>query len=362
MEIRREPGHATRERNESEVPKSVLRDDGSIDEAAGAALSDELAIALYEHMVVARRVDERLVAAQRERKIGPHSSGQGDEAVVVGAVAGIHDDDWVFLSSREVAAAHWRGMPLSVCAHHAFATGAVDGHGRNVSAPPAFGRARFASVSPLAGTQIPHAVGVAWAARLRAKDVAALVFLGDGATSSSDFHTGLNFAGVSRAPVIAICRNNGWATSTPVARQTASQGVAVKALAYGLAGVQVDGSDVVAVLYAVREARARASRGEGGTLLEAVTTPRWAEANAERSARDPLARMRRHLEFRGVWTAERDDRNDASLTAEIEDAFAAAEVAARPSKESLFDHVYASLPQHLQEQRHDLSRSTGARR
>ncbi len=362
MEIRREPGRPTPEHNESQVPRSVLRDDGSVDEAAAAGLSDELAIALYEHMVLARRVDERLVAAQRARKIGHHSSGQGGEAVVIGAVAGMRDEDWVFLSSRDLAAANWRGMPLFVCAHHAFATGAVEGHGRNASAPPAFGQARIASVSPLAGTQIPHAVGVAWAARLRGTDVGALVFFGDGATSRSDFHTGLNFAGVSRAPLIAICRNNGWATSTPVARQTASHGFAVKALAYGLRGVQVDGSDVVAVLSAVREARARATRGEGGTLVEAVTTPRWTEANANDQAQDPLARMRRHLEFRGVWTAERDEQNNASLTAEIDDAFTAAEGAAGPNNESFFDHVYAELPQHLQEQRRGFIRSSGARR
>ncbi len=356
MESRREPGAAA---SDEHVPKSVLREDGSLGDGS-ASLSDELAVALYEHMVLARRVDERLVAAQRERKMGAHSSGQGGEAVVIGAVAGMRDDDWVFLSSREVAAAYWRGMPLSVCAHHAFATGAAEGHGQNASAPPAFRRAHIASVSPLSGTQIPHAVGVAWAARLRGADVAALVFFGDGSTSTSDFHAGLNFAGVSRAPLVAVCRNNGWATSTPAARQTASTGFAVKALAYGLRGVQVDGSDVVAVLEAVGEARARGLRGEGGTLVEAVTAPGWAE-NASDPARDAIARMRRHLEFRGVWSAERDERNNASTAADVDEAFAAAEASAGPSNDSFFDHVYAVLPWHLHEQRLEILRRAGAR-
>jgi pyruvate dehydrogenase E1 component alpha subunit len=356
MESRREPGGAA---SDEHVPKSVLRDDGSLHDAATAMLSDELAIALYEHMLLARKVDERLVAAQRAGKIGAHSSGQGDEGVIIGAAAGMRDDDWVFLSSREVAAAHWRGMPLSVCAHHAFATGVVEGHGQNASAPPAFWRAHIASVSPLAGTQIPHAVGVAWAARLRGADVAALVFFGDGSTSTSDFHVGLNFAGVSRAPLVAVCRNNGWATSTPVAKQTASTGIAVKALAYGLQGVQVDGSDVVAVLAAVREARARGSRGEGGTLVEAITTPGWTR-NASDPARDPIARMKRHLEFRGAWSAERDERNNVSMIADVDEAFAAAEASAGPDNGSLFEHVYAVLPWHLHEQRLESSRRTGA--
>jgi 2-oxoisovalerate dehydrogenase E1 component alpha subunit len=212
------------------------------------------------------------------------------------------------------------------------------------------------------GTQITQAVGLAWAARLRGADVPALVFFCDGATRSSDFYTGLNFAGVSRAPLIPICRNNGWATSTPVVRQTASWGFAVKARAYRLKGEQVDGGDVVAVLSAVREARARASRAEGGTLVEAVTTPPWTEANANDQEHDPLVRMRRYLEFRGIWTAARDEPNDASRTAEIKDAFAVAEGASRRNDESLFDHVSADLPRHLQEQRRDLIQSTGARR
>jgi pyruvate dehydrogenase E1 component alpha subunit len=351
-----------KERDESYVPKGALRDDGSLNAEAAATLSDDLATGLYEHMILARMVDERLVAAQRDGKIGAHSSVQGEEAVVIGAAAAMRDDDWLFLSSREVAAAHWRGMPLTTCAHHAFATKSAAGYGRSAPSPPAYRNARVASVTALVGTQIPHAVGVAWAARLRGKDVAALVFFGEGATSSSDFHTGLNFAGVSRAPLVAVCRNNGWAASTPAAKQTASQGFAVKALAYGLRGVRVDGGDVVAVLGAVREARARGSRGEGGTLVEAVTTPRWTETPMAGSARDPLTRMRRHLEFRGIWNTEREEQVRASMVIDVDAAFAEAEAAKGPSGESLFENVYAELPGHLLEQRRDFLRgSTGAR-
>jgi pyruvate dehydrogenase E1 component alpha subunit len=349
-------------RGESHVPEGALRGDGSLSPEARATLSDDLATALYEHMILARIVDERLVAAQRDGKIDAHSSSQGDEGVIIGAAAAMHDDDWLFFSSREVAAAHWRGMPLSTCAHHAFATRLAAGHGRNAPSPPAYPNARVASVTALVGTQIPHAVGVAWAARLRGKDVAALVFFGEGATSSSDFHTGLNFAGVSRAALVAVCRNNGWAASTPAAKQTASEGFAVKALAYGLQGVRVDGSDVVAVLGAVREARARGSRGDGGTLVEAVTTPRWTESPTAEPARDPLTRMRQHLEFRGIWNAQREDQVRASMVIDVDAAFAEAEAATGPSGESLFENVYAELPEHLREQRRDFLRgSRGAR-
>jgi pyruvate dehydrogenase E1 component alpha subunit len=327
-------------------PLGALREDGSVDPAHAGVLSDELAIALYEHMVLARAIDERLVGLQREGVIASHSSAVGEEAAIVGAAAAMHDEDWIFPSSREHAAALWRGMPLVAYAHHAFGTARDPGRGRNAPDPPFWKAARVASVSPLVGTQIPHAVGLAWAASMKKVDVAALVFFGEGATSSNDFHTGLNFAGVTRAPVVAVCRNNGWATSTPASKQTASGGFAIKAVAYGLRGVRVDGADVVAVLGAVREARARAASGLGGTLIEAVM-PRV--EGQERL--DPVARTRRHLETRGLWDAARELRLVAEVRADVERAIAEASVAEKPARATMFDDVYRELPWHLREQR-----------
>jgi 2-oxoisovalerate dehydrogenase E1 component alpha subunit len=331
-----------------------LRDDGSLDEEHAAAVSDELAVALYEQMVLARELDSRLVALQREGRVTQHASAIGEEAAIVGAAAAMRDEDWVFLASREVGAALWRGMPLAACAHHVFGTARGPGRGRNTHAPPFWKPARVVSVSPLSGTQIPHAVGIAWAARKRGEDVAALVFFGEGATSSADFHSGLNFAGVTRAPVIALCRNNGWATSTPASLQTASPGFAVKALAYGLRGVRVDGADVVAVLCAVRDARARASAGEGGTLIEAVTTrsfaPDGGESVDDPQLRDPVSRMRHHLEVRGLSSAEREQRLLSEVRADVERALGEAEREHPEARARLFDDVYARLPWHLTEQ------------
>ncbi len=194
------------------------RDAGSTEPghaAYAASIPEELAIALYEQMVLARELDGCLIALQREGKIVQHASAIGEEAAIVGAAAAMRDEDWVFLASREFAAALWRGMPLAMHAHHLLGTGQAPGKGRNVHAPPFWKPARVVSVSPLTGTHISHAAGVAWAARVRKDDVAALAFFGEGATSSADFHTGLNFAGVTRSPLIAVCRNNGWATSMP---------------------------------------------------------------------------------------------------------------------------------------------------
>ncbi len=339
---------------QSTPPATASRDDGSVDPAQGREVSGELALALYEQMVVARLLDERVIALQRTGRVVQHSSALGEEAAIVGAAAALGDEDWVFTGAREVAAALWRGMPLVAYAHHVYGTTLDAACGRNAPDPPFWKAARVASVSPLVGTQIPHAVGVAWAARLRKRDVAVLVYFGDGATSSGDFHAGLNFAGVTRAPVIALCRNNGWAASTPASRQTGSGGFAAKAVAYGLRGVTVDGGDVLSVLRVVREARGRAAAGEGGTLVEAVTEPlREGEVSAP-SERDPLERMRRHLEARGLWGAEYAGRLSAEVAADVDAALAEAAAAEVPGRDTLFDDVYAELPWHLREQRERL--------
>jgi 2-oxoisovalerate dehydrogenase E1 component alpha subunit len=318
----------------------------SVDPAHAGVLSDELGIALYEHMVLVRAVDERLVALQRDGVIASHASAIGEEAAIVGAAAAMRDEDWIFPSSREFAAALWRGMPLVAYAHHVFGTARDPGRGRNAPDPPFWKAARVVSVSPLVGTQIPHAVGVAWAASMKKVDVASLVYFGEGATSSNDFHTGLNFAGVTKAPVVALCRNNGWATSTPASKQTASAGFAVKAVAYGLRGVRVDGTDVVAVLGAVRDARARAASGLGGTLIEAVMLRNETEPRV-----DPVLRTRQHLVGRGLWDAPRQERLSREVHADVERAIAEAAATEKPARASIFDDVYAELPWHLREER-----------
>jgi 2-oxoisovalerate dehydrogenase E1 component alpha subunit len=337
-------------------PVGALRDDGTADPVHAASLSDDLAVALYEQMVLAREFDERLVDLQRGGRVSQHASAAGEEGAIVGAAAGMLDEDWLFAGPREHAAALWRGVPLVALAHQAFGSAAGPGKGRDAPGALSFRPARIVSTSPLVGTHVPHAVGVAWAARLRGNDVAALAFFGDGATSSGDFHTGLNFAGVSRAPVVAFCRNNGWATSMPAARQTASAGFAIKALAYGLHGVRVDGGDVIAVRSVVREARARASSGLGGTLIEALTAPlgtspaQAADAAHAGSSGDPLVRMRRYLEARALWSAPREERLRDEVRVDVDRALQEAERAAPPSPRSLFDDVYERLPWHLLEQ------------
>jgi 2-oxoisovalerate dehydrogenase E1 component alpha subunit len=313
-----------------------------VDAAPGAGGRQDLLVALYEHMVLARALDDKFVALQREGVITQHASARGEEATIIGAVAAVSDDDWVFPSSREFAAALWRGMPLALYANHAFGNAGDAASGKGSPDAPFWKRAKVASVSPLVGTQIPHAVGLAWAARMCGDDVAVLVFFGEGATSTGDFHCGLNLAGVTRAPVVAVCRNNGWAMSTPASHQTASTGFAVKSVAYGLHGVQVDGADAVAVLNSVRAARERAVAGLGGTLVEAVISG---------ADRDPLPLMRQYLEAGGLWSFEREQHLWSEVRADVERVVTDAAATTRPVPDTLFDGVYAAPPWHLREQR-----------
>lgn len=345
----------------------VLEDDGGADPAALTLPEAEVA-ALYRWMVLNRQLDERMIGLQRQGRIGFYIGSIGEEAAVFGTAAAMAPQDWIFPCYREHGAALLRGLPLAtfVCDLLGNAGDAMLGH--QMPCHEAWFAGRFASISSPIGTQIPHAVGAAWAARIKREEMVSLVYFGEGATSASDFHTGLNFAGVNRVPVVFACRNNGWAISVPRERQTASETIAQKALAYGIQGERVDGNDLLAVHAATRRARERALRGEGPTLLELVTyrleghstsddprAYRPAEEVEPWRKKDPLLRTKAFLVRRGLL----DDAADARLVAEAREAVqrAVKEAEAHPPKpplETLFQGVYAEPLQPQREQLEEL--------
>jgi 2-oxoisovalerate dehydrogenase E1 component alpha subunit len=227
--------------------------------------------------------------------------------------------------------------------------------GHQMPCHEAWAPGHFVSISAPIATQVPQAVGAAWAARIRGDDMVSLTWFGDGATSSSDFHTGANFAGVNKIPVILVCRNNGWAISVPREMQTASETIAQKAVAYGIHGERVDGNDLLAVHAATRRARKRAAAGKGPTLLECVTyrveghstsdDPRAYRAAEEVEAwraRDPILKLGRYLRWRKVLAEGQTDAFRAEDREQVRRAVEEAETfAPKPALETLFEGVYA---------------------
>ncbi|TYB98502.1 pyruvate dehydrogenase (acetyl-transferring) E1 component subunit alpha [Micromonospora sp. WP24] len=310
---------------------------------------------LYRRMVIGRRFDTQATALTKQGRLAVYPSSRGQEACQVGAVLAVRDTDWVFPTYRESMALVSRGLdPVEVLT---LLRG--DWH---CGYDPA---ARFTApqCTPLA-TQCVHAAGLAYGEAHQGRDTVALAFIGDGATSEGDFHEGINFAAVFKAPVVYFVQNNQYAISVPLSRQTAAPSLAYKGAGYGVPSEQVDGNDPVAVLAVLTRAVEHARAGNGPFLVEAHTYRMEPHTNADDANRyrdgaevdawrdrDPIARLEKYLRDRG----ELDDDGVAAVAAEAETY--AADVRERMNAQptvdplSLFDHVYAQPTPQLIEQR-----------
>src|SRR5437762_5374287 len=335
---------------------SILDSDGNLDAALEPKLADKDLRSLYRSMRLARRLDERMVRLQRQGRIGTFAPIKGQEASQIGSAFTLRPSDWMVPSFRETAAMVWRRGPIDKPL--LFFAGHLEG------GQPAPDQRDLPITIPVS-TQLPHAVGLAYAAQYRDDDVVVMAYFGDGATSEGDFHEALNFAGVWHVPVVFVCQNNQWAISVPLKKQTNSKTIAQKALAYGLPGIQVDGNDVLAVYAASREAVERARAGEGPTLIECVTYRlgvhttaddptkyRTAGEVAEWERKDPLTRFAAYMKKKRLL----DDGLEAQVDEEIAAAIARFEATAPADPLVMFDHVYAEMPPHLRAQRDELAR------
>ena len=229
------------------------------------------------------------------------------------------------------------------------------------------GGERTLPISIIIAAQMLHAVGIAYAMKLRGEtDSAVVCFLGDGATSEGDFHEALNFASVWQVPVVFICQNNHWAISVPRAKQTHSETLAQKAIAYDMPGVQVDGNDALAMYQATKEALDRAHAGGGPTLVEAVTyrlrmhttadDPTKYQPDEQLQAwlkRDPLIRFRKYLDAKGIWNDDRQAELEAEVKQKIEAAVKSFEARTEFKLDAPFDHVFGTKHAAIEEQRRE---------
>jgi pyruvate dehydrogenase E1 component alpha subunit/2-oxoisovalerate dehydrogenase E1 component alpha subunit len=308
-----------------------------------------------------------MIALQRQGRIGFYGPCTGQEAVVIGAAFASDPEDWVFPALRESAILLVRGFSLTRYLAQVFGNAEDVQKGRQMPSHMSARSHHVVSWSSSVATQLPHAVGAAWAAKRAGQSVAVFGFVGDGGTSHPDFHAAMNFAGVFKTPCVIVCQNNHYAISTKSTQQTASATFAIKARAYGMPGIRVDGNDVLAVYRALSDARRRAADGGGPSLVECVTYRMGAHSSSDDptryqpveelrswAARDPIDRFRRHLQLVAAVDDRRDAELDQELEREIKAAVAHAESIGPPTADTLFEDVYATVPAHLEEQRREL--------
>ncbi len=310
---------------------------------------------MYRFMTLARTFDTKAVNLQRTGKLGTYASCLGHEATHVGVAAAMQPDDVLAPVYREFGTQIWRGVKMSSILLY----WGGDERGNNFSAA----RQDFAWCVPIA-SQMLHGAGVAMAMKIRGEERCSVTYIGDGGTSEGAFYEGINVAGARSLPAVFVIVNNRWAISVPIESQTATRTLAQKAIAAGIPGVQVDGNDVIAVRHTVDEALARARRGEGPTLIEALTyrlsdhttaddASRYRDPGEVREAwsREPLMRLRAWLTKLGVWDERRDEALKAECAREVEAAVDEYLSTPKPTTDAMFDHLFAHPPRSLLEQR-----------
>jgi 2-oxoisovalerate dehydrogenase E1 component alpha subunit len=319
-------------------------------------LSDETVLEMYETMLLARRLDERMWLLNRSGKIPFVISCQGQEAAQVGAAFALdREKDYVLPYYRDMGVVLTFGMTPTDLMLSAFAK-AEDPNSGGRQMPGHFGQKknRIVTGSSPVTTQVPHAVGIALAGKMDGKDLVTFVTFGEGSSNQGDFHEGANFAGVHKLPVIFMCENNKYAISVPIEKQLACEKVSDRAVAYGMPGYTVDGNDPLEVYKVVKEAADRARRGEGPTLIETISyrlTPhssddddrsyRDQEEVKEARAKDPIITFTAYLKEVGVMDDALEKEINDRVMKKVNEATDYAENAPYAEPEHALKYVYA---------------------
>jgi pyruvate dehydrogenase E1 component alpha subunit len=328
-------------------------------------IPNDILLNAYRNMVLTRILDERLIGLQRQGRMGTYVSCSGQEASQIGTVLALSKEkDWIFPMYRDLGMIIQAGVSIKELANRMMGNAEDLSRGRDLPNLFAWKEKKIVSFAAPIASHLPLATGFAMAAKLRRDNLVAITTFGDGATSSGEFHVAMNFAGVYRAPVVFVCENNQYAISVPVSRQTASESIAIKALAYGFEGIRVDGNDIFAVYVAIKGALEKARNGEGPTLVECVTYRIGSHSTADdwkkyRSPeevdswkkKDPIVRLKKYLVLkRKIWSEEKEAKLRSEIETEIALAISASEKIPPPKVKTLFEDVYARIPKNLEDQ------------
>ncbi len=336
----------------------ILDENGKLDAKLEPKLSQDELLEMYRWMRLARGLDERMLKLQRQGRLGTFPPNTGQEAVSVPVALAMKEKDWFVGAFRELGGRLVRGEPMTSTLYY------YNGWEEGNILPDK--ELRIMPTSVVIGCQIEHAVGLAWASRYKGEDAATVCFIGDGGTSEGDFHEGLNFAAVWKAPVVFIVQNNQWAISIPRKSQTLSTTIAQKGIAYDIPCLQVDGNDPLAMHVAITEALDRARKGEGPTLIEAVTyrlmmhttaddPTKYRTKEEEKRAweKEPLLRFNKYLKDKGFWDDAQEEALLGEVKAKIEDAAKEFESPLDWKQDEPFKHVFGTEHPVITEQHKD---------
>jgi 2-oxoisovalerate dehydrogenase E1 component alpha subunit len=338
----------------------IVDENGNIkDSNYESKITKELAETFYRHLVRIRTFDRKCVSLQRQGRIGTYAPFEGQEASQVGTALALQGDDWMFPTYRDHGAAMTFG--------HSLTNILLFWNGRNEGCVPPNGKKIFPPGIPIA-TQIPHAVGAAFAEKKKGTNNAAIAYFGDGATSEGDFHEGLNIGSVLNAPVVFFNQNNGFAISVPIHKQMKTKTIAQKALAYDIPGVRIDGNDIFTVYFETLQALERARNGEGPTLIEAVTWRYGAHTTADdptkyrnqeeslnrRESTDPILRLERLMKNKGWFNEEWVKELELEVSNEIDRSIEEMENYPKANPSDMFDYVFSTPTWSITEQKNAL--------
>lgn len=317
-------------------------------------LTDDELIYLYRTMVFSRIIDEKALSYQRQGRMLTYAPNIGQEAAQVGSAYAMEKNDWLVPAFRELGAWLVKGVPLRNIYLYWY------GNEWGSYMPEGV---RVLPVSVPIASQLQHATGIGMANNIKGENDVAVAYVGDGGTSEGDFHEALNFAAVFKAPVVFVVQNNQYAISTKGSLQTASKNYALKAIAYGMPGILVDGNDIFAMYRATKSAIDRARRGEGPSLIEAYTYRLGAHTTSDDPTKyreneeveqwkdkDPILRFRLHLMNKGLLSEELDEKMKVELEEEVVSTFESIENKSDTEIEDIFKYHYAVMPPQLEEQ------------
>ena len=340
------------------TPLSVLSLDGEVVNADEMPeLTDDQLKEIMYRMVFTRTLDERAVNLGRQGRLGFYAPVSGQEASMIGSEFAVNKDDFLCPGYRDIPQIVWHGLPL----YQAFLYSRGHQHGGQVPED-----VNVLMPQIIIGAQILHATGIAMAFKKKNEKRVVMTYTGDGGSSEGDFYEGMNFAGAFKLPVIYVVQNNGYAITTPFAKQTGAMSIAHKAVAAGIKGVQVDGMDVLAVIKAVSEAAERGRNGEGATLIEMITyryrphsmsddTSKYRTKDEENewAPKDPLIRFGKFLEGKGLWSDDDTARVKDEAKAKVAEQIKKAEATEKMTISGLIDSMYETTPKYLEEQKAD---------